>query len=115
MSHIDIYTNKAAVETLLQVIKIAQQAHQLNPSPVEIKLQLSAIDETMLNELAANFEDLLKATKQIDNYWRCNCTGKNIHLRNKLTYCEHCDLHSMEAPNATPEEVEEIINDANTK
>lgn len=117
MPHINLYTNPKAAETILKLIRIAQKAHTINPSPVEIKLQLAGMDSEMLQELATNFEELLKAPKPETHkdYWQCKCTSKNIHRRDGLVYCEQCDTHSLEAPDANMDEVNAMIQEALTK
>ena len=54
---------EAAGKTMLQLVRIATKAHQANPSPVDIKLELAALNSEQLMQIE---EDLVRSLGQFN-------------------------------------------------
>ncbi len=52
---------EAAAQTMLQLVQIAMKAHGTNPSPVDIKLELAALNSAQLMQIE---EDLVRSLAQ---------------------------------------------------
>lgn len=115
MSIIDLYSNQPTLRLMLDLTRIALEAHSNNPSPVDIKLKLSALDAERLMVVQDDLMEALKPFKVIaqddsthDDYWDCNCEHNYIHAKTEER-CPKCNAYHADQPNSMTREVEAFL------
>lgn len=73
MSIVNLYSNPEALKLNLQLVRVALKAHLVNPSPVDIKQEMAAMNVEMLMQME---EDLQKVLEPYQPVKQQPCTDK---------------------------------------